>query len=86
MKKKILRMEKGDLKCTECGDRCISTSISVENLQARRHEEVKISKRGNSFMITIPKSIADALGITHTTLAKVFLEGEKKIAVEVSQP
>jgi hypothetical protein len=52
-------------------------------LQAQKHERVKISKRGNSYMITIPKAIADAIGIEDLDMAEVFLKDAKTIVVEV---
>lgn len=52
-------------------------------LQAQKHERVKISKRGNSYMITIPKAIADAIGIENLDMAEVYLRDRKTIMVEV---
>ncbi|MBA3046369.1 MAG: AbrB/MazE/SpoVT family DNA-binding domain-containing protein [Candidatus Thermoplasmatota archaeon] len=52
-------------------------------LQAQKHERVKISKRGNSYMITIPKAIADAIGIESLDMAEVYLKDRKTIMVEV---
>jgi len=52
-------------------------------LQAQKHEKVKISKRGNSYMITIPKAIADAIGIENLDMAEVYLKDRKTIMVEV---
>jgi hypothetical protein len=52
-------------------------------LQAQKHEKVKISKRGNSYMITIPKAIADAIGIEDLDMAEVYLKDRKTIMVEV---
>ncbi len=42
---------------------------------AKKHEKVKISKRGNSYMITIPKAIANAINIEKIKAAEVFLNG-----------
>lgn len=52
-------------------------------LQAQKHEKVKISKRGNSYMITIPKAIADAIGAEDLDVAEVYLKDGKTIVVEV---
>ncbi len=52
-------------------------------MKARQHEKVKISKRGNSYMITIPKAIADALQIEKIKAAEVFLKDEHTISVKV---
>ncbi|MFO7618724.1 MAG: hypothetical protein R6W91_03605 [Thermoplasmata archaeon] len=52
-------------------------------LQAQKREKVKISKRGNSYMITIPKAIADAIGADELDFAEVFLKDRKTIVVEV---
>lgn len=52
-------------------------------MQAKKHEIVKISKRGNSYMITIPKAIADALHIEDKKTAEVFLKDEHTISVNV---
>ena len=43
-------------------------------MQAQKREKVKISKRGNSYMITIPKAIADAINIDTVNVAEVFLK------------
>ena len=51
--------------------------------QAKKHERVKISKRGNSYMITIPKAIADAINIEKVKAAEVFLKDEHTISVIV---
>ena len=52
-------------------------------LQAQKHERVKISKRGNSYMITIPKAIADAIDIENLDMVEVYLKDRKTIMVEV---
>ena len=52
-------------------------------MQAKKHERVKISKRGNSYMITIPKAIADAINIEKVKAAEVFLKDEHTISVIV---
>ena len=52
-------------------------------LQAQKRERVKISKRGNSYMITIPKAIADAIDIENLDMAEVYLKDRKTIMVEV---
>ena len=52
-------------------------------MQARRHEKVKISKRGNSYMVTIPKAIADVIGIEKTMVAEVFMKDERTITIIV---
>ncbi len=52
-------------------------------LQAQKRERVKISKRGNSYMITIPKAIADAIGAEDLDMAEVRLKDRKTIIVEV---
>ncbi|MDO9537136.1 MAG: AbrB/MazE/SpoVT family DNA-binding domain-containing protein [Thermoplasmata archaeon] len=52
-------------------------------LQAQKHEKVKISKRGNSYMITIPKAIADAIGIENLDMAEVYLKDRKTIIVGI---
>ena len=52
-------------------------------MKAKRHETVKISKRGNSYMITIPKAIADALNIASIKEAEIYLEDKNTISVKV---
>ena len=52
-------------------------------MQAKKHEKVKISKRGNSYMITIPKAIVDAINIEKVKAAEVFLKNEHTISVIV---
>ncbi|UCE37557.1 MAG: hypothetical protein JSW00_19235 [Thermoplasmata archaeon] len=52
-------------------------------MQAKKHEKVKISKRGNSYMITIPKAIAEAIQIEKIKIAEVFLKDEHTISVKV---
>ena len=52
-------------------------------LQAQKREKVKISKRGNSYMITIPKAIAIAIDIDKLDKAEVYLKDKKTIMVEV---
>ncbi|MDO9537651.1 MAG: hypothetical protein Q7J68_04985 [Thermoplasmata archaeon] len=42
---------------------------------------MKISKRGNSYMITIPKANADAIGIENMDMAEVNLKDRKTIMV-----
>lgn len=73
-------------RCKSCGYELISPE-EVEKayllLQAKKHEKVKISKRGNSYMITIPKAIADAIHIEKKAFAEIFLEDENTIAVKV---
>jgi len=110
MKDKVAAMERGDLKCTECGDLCEPARIragkaevrgwrcqkcgfeaisprEVERayflLKARQPEEVRISKRGNSFMVTIPTAIAKGLGISGSTLAEILLEEDGRIAIRI---
>ncbi len=50
-------------------------------MQAKKHEKVKISKRGNSYMITIPKGIADAINIQKIKAAEIFLKDEHTISI-----
>ncbi len=73
-------------RCKKCGYELISPD-EIEKayllIQARKHEKVKISKRGNSYMITIPKAIADAINIEKKSFAEVFLEDEHTISVKV---
>ena len=52
-------------------------------MQAKKHEKVKISKRGNSYMITIPKAIADAINIEKVKAEEIFLKDEHTISVKV---
>jgi hypothetical protein len=52
-------------------------------LQARKRERVVISKRGNSYMVTIPKAIADAMGIESGREAEVFLKDRRTISIVV---
>jgi hypothetical protein len=52
-------------------------------MQAKKHEKVKISKRGNSYMITIPKAIAEAIQIEKIKIAEIFLKDEHTISVKV---
>ena len=73
-------------KCGHCGYEIISPNDfehAYLMLLAKKREVVKISKRGNSYMITIPQSIAKALNISKTTFADIFLEKERKIGIEV---
>jgi hypothetical protein len=52
-------------------------------MQARKRERVVISKRGNSYMITIPKAIADVIGIESGRVAEVFLKDARTITIVV---
>jgi hypothetical protein len=52
-------------------------------MQAQKREKVKISKRGNSYMITIPKAIADAINIDNVNVAEVFLKDKNTISIIV---
>ena len=52
-------------------------------LQARKRERVKISKRGNSYMVTIPKAIADVIGIDKDKTAEIFLKDPHTISIIV---
>jgi antitoxin component of MazEF toxin-antitoxin module len=52
-------------------------------MQAKKHERVRISKRGNSYMITIPKAIAEAIQIEKIKIAEIFLKDEHTISVKV---
>jgi hypothetical protein len=52
-------------------------------MQAKKHEKVRISKRGNSYMITIPKVIADAINIQKIKVAEIFLKDENTISIKV---
>ena len=52
-------------------------------MQAKKHEKVKISKRGNSYMITIPKAIADAINIEGIKVAEVYLKDKSTISIKV---
>jgi DNA-directed RNA polymerase subunit RPC12/RpoP len=108
--KNAARLEKGDLKCQDCGGLCKPASIWVGKtevrgwrcpkcgyeiispadverayflLKAAQAEEVMISKRGNSFMVTIPHAITKALGINGSTLAEVLLEENGRIAIRI---
>ena len=102
-------MDKGAIKCPECGSKCKPTKIGVAGanvkgwrcdcgyelispeeiekayllMQAKKHEKVKISKRGNSYMITIPKAIAEAIQIEKIKIAEIFLRDEHTISVKV---
>jgi DNA-directed RNA polymerase subunit M/transcription elongation factor TFIIS len=80
------RTEVRGWKCQKCGYEIISPE-DVERayfmLKARRAEEVVISKRGNSFMVTIPIAITRALGINGSTLAEVLLEENGSIALRI---
>jgi len=73
-------------RCQKCGFEIISPA-DVERayfmLKARQAENVVISKRGNSFMVTIPHAITRALGITGSTLAEVLLEENGRIAIRI---
>ena len=70
----------------KCGYELISPA-EIEKvyllMQAKKHERVKISKRGNSYMVTIPKSIADAINIKKIKTAEIFLEDEKTISIKL---
>ena len=70
----------------KCGYELISPN-EIEKayllMQAKKHEIVKISKRGNSYMITIPKAIADAINIGKIKAAEIFLKDEHTISVKV---
>jgi uncharacterized OB-fold protein len=110
MRAKVAVMEKGPLRCTECGDLCQPARIRAGNaelrgwrcqkcgyevisprdveraynlLRAQEPAKVRISKRGNSFMVTIPAAIARSLGIEKSTLAEILLESDGRIAIRV---
>jgi len=69
----------------QCGYELISPA-EIERaylmMKAKNHERVKISKRGNSYMITIPKSIADAINIKKIKSAEIYLEDESTISIK----
>ena len=72
--------------CTDCQYELIDPEeieIAYHFLQAMKKEEVTISKRGNSFMVTIPKTIVDAIDIKDHSLARIYLKDEKTIEIEV---
>lgn len=70
----------------ECGYELISPK-EIEKaylfMQAKKHEKVKISKRGNSYMITIPKAIAKAINIEKVKAAEIFLKDKNTISIKV---
>ena len=73
-------------KCAKCKYELLSPGALEKAyliLQAKKHEKVKISKRGNSYMITIPKAIADALDLANHSVAEVFLEDQDTISVKI---
>ena len=80
------RTEVHGWRCQKCGFEAISPR-DVERayfmLKATHAEEVRISKRGNSYMVTIPAAVVRALGITKSTLAEVLLEEDGKIAITI---
>jgi len=70
----------------KCGYEMLSPSElekAYNFLQAQKHERVKISKRGNSYMITIPKAIADAINIEELDMAEIYLKDRKTIMVKI---
>ncbi|MDI6917362.1 MAG: hypothetical protein QMC80_06150 [Thermoplasmatales archaeon] len=73
-------------RCSKCKYELISPD-DVEKayllLKAREREKVKISKRGHSYMISIPRAIAKAIGIEKLTTAEIFLKDRKTITVKV---
>ncbi|MEW6069385.1 MAG: AbrB/MazE/SpoVT family DNA-binding domain-containing protein [Candidatus Thermoplasmatota archaeon] len=73
-------------RCSKCNYEIISPK-DIEKayllLKARKREKVKIAKRGHSYMITIPKTIAKALGIEKVTTAEIFLKDKRTITVEI---
>lgn len=73
-------------RCPKCGFELIGPD-DVERayfmLRARKAEDVVISKRGNSFMVTIPNAITRALGIKGSTIAEVLLEENGRIAIRI---
>ena len=110
MKNTNSALEKGDLRCVECGDLCKPARIlagraevrgwrcrkcgfeaisprDVERayflLKAQKPEKVRISKRGNSYMVTIPIAIAKCLGIDKSALAEILLETDGRIAIRI---
>ncbi len=54
-----------------------------DKLKAQEPSKVRISKRGNSFMVRIPVAIARSLGIEKSTLAEILLEADGTIAIKV---
>jgi hypothetical protein len=72
--------------CDKCGFKIVApedVGRAYNYLQAKKHARVKISKRGNSYMITIPKAIVDALELDKVKELEVYLEDEHTIAVKV---
>jgi hypothetical protein len=73
-------------RCDKCGYEIIApedVTKAYNLLQAKKSAKVKISKRGNSYMITIPKAIVEALGLDKVKEAEVCLEDEHTISVKV---
>jgi hypothetical protein len=81
----VAGVDVGGWKCS-CGYELISPE-ELERaylfMQAKKHARVKISKRGNSYMITIPKNIADAINIEKVKAASIFLKDKNTISIKV---
>lgn len=73
-------------KCPACGYEILSPRDFEKAylfLKAKKEKEIKISKRGNSFMITIPKQIISTLELTKKATARVYLQDARTIIVKV---
>ena len=72
--------------CESCGYELIDPA-EIEQayfiLRARKKEAVKISKRGNSFMVTIPKRIVEVMGIKNHSDARICMKDKRTIEIEV---
>ena len=73
-------------RCRKCGYETISQR-DMENalalLQARKEERMRIAKRGNSVMITLPRTVVKALGLKLPGWGDVSLADPETIIIKV---
>ncbi|HLF06922.1 MAG TPA: hypothetical protein VI893_07120 [Thermoplasmata archaeon] len=73
-------------RCRKCGYEAISQrdlEKALALLRAKKQERMRISKRGNSVMVTLPKAVVEALDVRLPTWGEVSLLDPETIVIKV---